>query len=36
MPTVQQMIDTILKTIPGAPLADTVDVLKAGNAYLQE
>ena len=30
MPTVQAMIDTILTTIPGAPFAETVDVLKAG------
>ncbi|HVU10391.1 MAG TPA: Nif3-like dinuclear metal center hexameric protein [Phototrophicaceae bacterium] len=31
MPTVQTMIDTILKTVPGAPIADTVDVLKSGD-----
>ncbi len=31
MPTVQNIIDTILTTIPGAPFAETVDVLKSGD-----
>lgn len=29
--TVQQMIDTILKSIPGAPYSETVDTLKSGD-----
>jgi putative NIF3 family GTP cyclohydrolase 1 type 2 len=29
--TVQQVIDLILKTIPGAPFTETVDTLKSGN-----
>ena len=31
MPTIQNVIDTILTTIPGAPFAETVDVIKAGD-----
>ncbi|MEO8396305.1 MAG: Nif3-like dinuclear metal center hexameric protein [Chloroflexota bacterium] len=31
MPTVQNIIDTVLTTIPGAPFAETVDVIKAGD-----
>jgi putative NIF3 family GTP cyclohydrolase 1 type 2 len=30
--TIQQVIDTILQTVPGAPLADTVDTVKCGDA----
>ena len=29
--TIQDVIDTILKTVPGAPLADTVDTVKSGD-----
>jgi putative NIF3 family GTP cyclohydrolase 1 type 2 len=31
MPTVQAVIDNVLTTIPGAPFAETVDVIKAGD-----
>ena len=31
--TVQQVIDTILSYVPGAPLADTVDTVKTGDPY---
>lgn len=31
MPTVQQIINIILRDVPGAPFADTVDVIKAGD-----
>lgn len=30
--TIQQVIDAIIKTIPGAPFATTVDTVKSGNA----
>jgi hypothetical protein len=33
--TVQQIIDIILKEVPGAPFKDTVDTLKSGSADQQ-
>ena len=30
-PTIQDVIDTIIATIPGAPLEDTVDIVKTGD-----
>ena len=29
--TIQQIIDTIINSIPGGPLADTVDTVKTGD-----
>lgn len=31
MTTIQQVIDTIVQTVPGAPMADSVDVFKCGD-----